>query len=148
MRSWYVLPFLVHPPPVCVTGRGRTKNTQIPKRMVSLLESADTPFDLVGVDLDGDSIADAGKLLLTLAQVSTYSRGRINAAWVYLGQRMGLTQPTEEEARRRYHNPLLRTFKGHTTSVTSVCHVPATGSRPACLATGSRDATVKLWGVW
>ena len=38
--------------------------------MVSLLESANMPLDLVGVDLDADSIAGAGKLLLTPVQVS------------------------------------------------------------------------------
>ena len=98
-------------------------------------------------DLDAYSIADAGKLLPTLAQVSKYSRERSDAAWRHLGQRMGLTQPTAEGARQLYRNPLLHTFEGHTAYVFSVCHVPATGSRPACLATGSYDDTVMLWDI-
>ena len=105
------------------------------------------PIDLVDADLDAYSIADAGKLLPVLAQVSRYSRERSDAAWRHLGQRMGLTQPSVEEAQQRYRNPLLHTFKGHTGEVTSVCHVPASGSRPACLATGSVDRTVKLWDI-
>ena len=40
------------------------------------------------------------------------------------------------------------TLEGHTRYVKSVCHVPASESRSACLVTGSRDNTVKLWGVW
>ena len=105
------------------------------------------PIDLVDADLDAYSIADAGKLLPVLAQVSRYSRERSDAAWQRLGQRMGLTQPSVEEAQQRYRNPLLRTLEGHTNYVFSVCHVPASGSRPACLATGSRDKTVKLWDI-
>ena len=105
------------------------------------------PIDLVDADLDAYSIADAGKLLPVLAQVSRYSRERSDAAWQRLGQRMGLTRPTAEDAQQRYRNPLLHTFKGHTDEVTSVCHVPATESHSACLATGSYDATAKLWDI-